>query len=331
MQELAPLPIAQFALAEFDPNSSFRPGDHLDPLLLQHRCFEIKTCQRTLFLYGLNSNDLNTNHDLKLLELKKAFTSFSRRHFEGVEAYEYLLRFACGLESEIKGETDVFGQVKTAYKALLEQSLELSQSMRTIFLKLFEDTKEIRAQHLQGIGGNTYGALARRLMNPTDQDRILVIGAGEISKSVAPYFADFSLKIWNRSEDRLQLLGVELAKKGHSPALFTCENELIAAIGDATLIVIATPFGSSIDACVSENRSDDSRVLHLGAQEHEVRTLPFPSLSLSDLFAIEQEQSQFRQKQVNQAIFACHERSLLRSLSQSIHVAHGWEDLAVFF
>ena len=323
-RDLEPLHIAQFAIAEFDPNSTFQPSDHLSGITvggysLKDRCFEIKTCQRTLFLYGVTP------------ELKTIFTSLARRHFEGTDAYEYLLRFACGLESEIKGETDVFGQVKTAYKNLLEQSFELSQSMRSIFLKLFEDTKEIRAQHLQGIGGNTYGALARRLMNPTTQDRVLVIGAGEISKSVAPYFADFSLKIWNRSAERLQLLGVELAKKGHTPALFTCEKELAASISEATLIIIATPFGSTIDAYVNEHRSEGSRFLHLGAQEHEINTLPFHTLSLSDLFAIEQEQSQFRQKQVNQAIFACHERSLLRNLSQSIHIAHGWEDLAVFF
>jgi len=194
-RHIEPLHIAQFAIAEFGPNSAFQPGEHLGGF------FEIKTCQRTLFLYGVTP------------ELKTIFTALSRRHFEGTEAYEYLLRFACGLESEIKGETDVFGQVKTAYKNLLEQSFELSQAMRSIFQKLFEDTKEIRAQHLQGIGGNTYGALARRLMSPTEKDRVLVIGAGEISKSVAPYFADFSLKIWNRSPERLQLLGVELAKK----------------------------------------------------------------------------------------------------------------------
>ncbi len=303
------LEIAKFAIAEFDPKSTFQtPSD----------CFEIRTCQRTLFLY-CNTLEFHTIFDL------------AKRRYEGTEAYEFFLRFACGLESEIKGETDVFGQVKTAFKTLTMKNPKLADSMKGIFLKIFEDTKEIRAQFLQGIGGNTYGALARRLMNPSEQDQVLVIGAGDISKSVAPYFADFSLTIWNRSSDRLQELGSELAKKGHNPSLSSCEKVLADAVAKASLIVIATPFQSSIEAVVAENLSSNARVLHLGAQEKETQTLTFPCFSLTDLFEMEKEQDELRQKQVRRSIQACHERALLRNLSRSIHVAHGWEDLAVFF
>lgn len=302
------LDIAKFAIAEFDPHFQFEA-----PV----GSFEIKTCQRTLFLYGITP------------ELKSKF-SIARRHYEGSAAYEYLLRFSCGLESQIKGETDVFGQVKTAFKNLNSQNPGLAESMRAIFLKSFEDTKEIRANFLQGIGGNTYGALARRLMNPTEQDQVLVIGAGDISKSVAPYFADFSLTIWNRSSNRLNELGSELAKKGHTPSLSTCEKALAEAVTRATMILIATPFKSSVESIIASNIQPQTRVLHLGAQENETKTLPFTSLSLTDLFEMEKEQGELREKQVRQAIQACHERALLRNLSRSI-VAHGWEDLAVFF
>ena len=309
MWENEQLDISKFAIAEFAPGEG----------VVRERCFEIKTCQRTLILYRATS------------ELKKFFTSIARRHFDGIEAYEYLLRFACGLESEIKGETDVFGQVKTAFKNLSSQNSDLAHSMKNISLRLFEDTKEIRSDHLQGIGGNTYGTLARRLLNPSAQDQVLIIGAGDMSKSISPYFAEFSLKIWNRGSDRLQTLGDELAKKGHNPTLSSSEKELTDSIAEASLIIIATPFGSSIDSHVEQHRAPSAKILHLGAQEHQVNTLTFDSLSLTDLFAMEKIQSDLRQKQVNQAIHACHERSLLRGLSRSIHVAHGWEDLAVFF
>jgi len=316
MWQLEQLDIAKFAIAEFDPkinlDSSFQPPVN---------AFEIRTCQRTLFLYGSTP------------ELKSIF-SLARRNYEGSDAYGFLLRFACGLESEIKGETDVFGQVKTAFKNLSTLNSKLADSLKGIFLKAFEDTKEIRANYLQGIGGNTYGALARRLMNPTAVDQVLVIGAGDISKSVAPYFADFSLTIWNRSQNRLNELGSDLAKKGHNPALSTCEKVLAKAVSEASLIVIATPFNSatveSIEKTVAENISKNTRVLHLGAQAKETNTLPFTSLSLTDLFEMEREQGELREKQVRQAFQACHERALLRNLSRSIH-SHGWEDLAVFF
>ena len=307
------LSISKVAIAEFESKAAFKAPS---------QCFEIKTCQRTLFLYKSSS------------ELKAIF-SFARRNFEGAAAYDYLLRFASGLESQVKGETDVFGQVKTAFKTLTEQDPKLAHSMQGIFLKIFEDTKEIRAQYLQGIGGNTYGALSRRLMNPTEQDQVLVIGAGDISKSVAPYFADFSLTLWNRSQPRLNELGTDLIKKGHKLTLSTCEVELAKAVSEASIIIIATPFKSaneqSVEKIVADNISAGTRALHLGAQEKETKTLPFESLSLTNLFEMENEQSDIRQKQVRQAIHACHERALLRNLSRSIHIAHGWEDLAVFF
>lgn len=308
MWQLPSLEIASFAIAEFDPHFHFEaPAD----------TFEIKTCQRTLFLYK-NSPELTSKFSL------------AKRHYFGSEAYDFLLRFSCGLESEIKGETDVFGQVKTAFKNLTTQQPILADSLKAIFLKIFEDTKEIRANFLQGIGGNTYGALARRLMNPTSADNILVIGAGDISKSVAPYFADFPLTIWNRSSERLNDLGNELSKKGHTPHLSTCEKELAESVRNSSLIVIATPFQSSAETIIAQNISSSTRVLHLGAQAKETKTLPFHSFSLTDLFEMEREQGQLRDKQVRQAIQACHERALLRNLSRSI-VAHGWEDLAVFF
>ena len=280
-------------------------------------CFQISTCQRTLFLTALTP------------QIKKTFSE-ARRLFIGAEAYEFLLRFSSGLESEIKGETDVFGQVKTAYRNLSLDNPALADFLQHVFQKLFEDTKEIRAHYLQGIGGNTYGALARRLMNPTANDQVLVIGAGDISKSVSPYFADSHLTIWNRSNGRLLELHHEFSKKGLS-AEFSAEQGLLPqAIENATLVIIATPFGSAVESTVAQHISKSTRVLHLGAQSNETAQLPFASLCLTDLFEMEKEQSQLREKQVKQAMQACHERALLRGLARSIHIAHGWEDLAVF-
>src|SRR5262245_63928758 len=37
--------------------------------------------------------------------------------YRGAAAYEFLLRIASGLESEIAGETEVFGQLKEAWRA----------------------------------------------------------------------------------------------------------------------------------------------------------------------------------------------------------------------
>ncbi len=311
MWQCEELEMTKFVIAEFDPNSTF---------VATPDCFQISTCQRTLFLTSLHP------------QIKKTFST-ARRLFIGPDAYEFLLRFSSGLESEIKGETDVFGQVKTAFKNLSSQNSRLAELLQPIFLKLFEDTKEIRAQFLQGIGGNTYGALARRLLNPSPSDRVLVIGAGDISKSVSPYFSDFQLTIWNRSNNRLLELHQDFAKKGIQASLLSDENSLSTEIQNASLIIIATPFGSiekTLESALIQNTSSNKRILHLGAQSKETTKLGFSCLSLTDLFEMEREQGELREKQVRQAMQACHERALLRSLARSIHIAHGWEDLAVF-
>jgi len=302
-------------LYEFEANSPL-PEERLSLPML-----EVKTCQRSF-----------------LLSWEELPLSSSRRSFKGVEAYEFLLRFATGLESEIKGETDVFGQLKTAIKTFSESYSDPEH--QAWFSKLFEDTKEIRAQFLQGIGGNTYGALSRRILSPTPHSKVLILGAGQLSKSVAPYFADSHLTLFNRTPDRLTDLRVDLEKKGYQTITYTSnEDDLPELLNQADLILIATPVNSPLDQKVLETLNlkpshERATVLHLGAQAkdlHHFSAQGLSILSLSDLFEIEREQNIFREKQITQAMDACRKRALLRSLARSISIPHGWEDLALFY
>jgi hypothetical protein len=315
--------IRNLYVAEFAPGSSVTT--------LESESLEIRTCQRTLFVGFSDDRSLPT-------DLQQADPV---RFFWGVHAYELLLRFTCGLESQIKGETDVFGQTKTALKNYLSHSVSRSDfdsQLDSVFQRIFEDTKEIRAQFLHGIGGNTYGTLSRRILNPQPTDQALMIGAGQITKSVAPYFSEFHLKIWNRSPDRLldfQALPIET---------LTGLPALKKAFTTATMIILATPPGSEVDDLVVKHfcmptKNLPTKILHLGGQNNELSSLahqlstapsPISFFTLTDLFALEKEQFKFREKQVRQAELACHNRAKLRRLARSIHLAHGWEDLAIF-
>jgi glutamyl-tRNA reductase len=292
----------------------YRAHASLEP---QTPVFEIRTCQRTLKISA------------RPLEIEGS----PRRRFSGAEAYEFLLRFASGLESEIKGETDVFGQVKTAFRDFSTAHPERAGELHSVFQTLFEDTKEIRAQYLQGIGGNTYGALARRVLDPQPSNRVLLLGAGQIAKSVAPYFADAGLTVFNRSPERLMELQVSLHQKGYSGVtILASDADLPSEISSANIILLATPVGSPLDSLVLSHRNSRTRVLHLGGRSEDLN-LPEnePNLfTLSDLFALEKEQSSLREKKIAQAMEACRQRALLRSLARSIHIHHGWEDLAYF-
>jgi hypothetical protein len=302
---------------EYRANSDLPEGSPGKTSMRARPFLEIRTCQRTL---KISTSPLESD-------------PACRRAFSGVEAYDFLLRFASGLESEIKGETDVFGQVKTAFKELSSSDPEAAQSLSPLFQTLLEDTKEIRAQYLQGIGGNTYGALARRVLSPGPSSRVLIIGAGQIAKSVAPYFADSKLAIYNRTPERLSDLAADLAKKGYRELRFLGpEADLGHEIRHADLILLATPPGSEVEADLLRLASSTARILHLGGKAEDLR-LPLQEnlLTLTDLFALERDQSTLRERRIEKAFEACRRRALLRSLSRSIHIHHGWEDLALFY
>jgi glutamyl-tRNA reductase len=302
---------------EFGPNSK----DYLHAGA--EDIFEIFTCQRTVVVSKIalmNGNAL--------------------RSFEGAQAYEYLLRFACGLESEIKGETDVFGQLKQAFKEFTDTDPASAVHFKSLLARIFEDTKEVRANYLHGIGGTSYGALARRLLNPTPKDNVLLLGAGQISKSIAPYFTDSKLTVYNRSVGRLLELTTELKAKGYSRIDYIQDDvRLEDAFRAATLVLVCTPPGSALDAQVIEGsrKNPQIKIFHFGAQSPDLA--PFRDaahlegrvFSLTELFEMEKAQCSFRDRQVAQALEACRHRAILRSMSRSIHIAHGWEDLPAFY
>ena len=47
--------------------------------------------------------------------------------FEGADAYAFLLRFAAGLESKLVAETEIFGQIKQAWREFSERGSALAR------------------------------------------------------------------------------------------------------------------------------------------------------------------------------------------------------------
>src|SRR5690349_14295498 len=93
--------------------------------------FHIDTCQRTIWV---------TQQD-KI----EHFPQTGAEIFQGQQAYQFLLRVACGLESRVIGETDIFGQLKEAWKKYSKSRNRLSTQLLPWIQRIFEDTKEIRS------------------------------------------------------------------------------------------------------------------------------------------------------------------------------------------
>lgn len=251
--------------------------------------------------------------------------------FEGVDAYRFLLRVATGLESQIVGETDIFGQLKEAWRKCAD-----GFDTGILMQKLFEDTKDIRSRYLQNLGGASYGSLVRMMLRQSPGPT-LVVGAGQLAQSVAPFLLDQEIWLLNRSSEKLQDLYASLILQGQGdqkPRIrIISKDEEAMAWQEAAAVVVCIPFDTVCDAeRVSLRDGHAGPVIHLGGHREEAgvwKALP-NFQALDDLFALKKAQGDVRMTQVQQAARACDEKAKLRALGASITIPHGWEDLAVF-
>jgi len=263
-------------------------------------------------------------------------------HFEGASAYAFLLRFCCGLESKLIAETEIFGQIKQAWREFSERGSPLARQLTPWVQNLFTDAKEIRAHYLGNLGSVSYGSQVRRLLGvdaETPSGPTLLIGAGQIAQAVAPWLTGSELWIWNRTGARARELGVELSKRcPDRPVRVIAEDSAseLAAWRAASQVVVCIPPDSTADlarvAAWRERTGDRGRIIHLGAgAEGASPWTELPELvSLGALFDMLQAHSEVRRRQLERARGACLEKALLRGLSAHSSHPHSWEDLAAF-
>jgi hypothetical protein len=290
--------------------------------------FYLDTCQRTLWVSMKE-------------EFERAFETIDFSGYEvltGVAAYSFLLRVATGLESQVLGETDVFGQLKEAWRKV---STELDADVDFYIQKIFEDTKEIRSRYLQHLGGVSYGTLVRKfLQTKKNADPTLLVGAGQLAQSVGPFLLEQEIWIINRSIDKAHALAEELMRE-YSARVRVLETQEEQKHGweVASQAVICVPVDEALDPARLEiwregNKAAgrDRTILHLGAQKNQ--SGPWQSLEgasyLDDIFELQKAQGEVRSLQIGLALRACDERAKLRALGNSVSIHHGWEDLAVF-
>lgn len=315
----------------------------LDLSSWQHRGgFYLETCQRWVWVF----------HSRLLQSINQMNLPLAVDLFQGKDAYEFLIRFACGLESEIIGETDVFGQLKESWrqshfkaeKSQEQNVLELTSWMN----RVFEDTKEIRTRYIQNAGGSSYGTLVRKFIRDLSRDqqtqgekqKVLVVGAGQIAQSIVPFLTEFDVSILNRDTVRLCVMLQDLEQKSPSLAGFITPLyqvfEQALAWEQAHHILFCVPPQSELNSewlkCIRERRDPVISVLHLGGRKAELpEWSDLPSLfALDDLFSLQKSLGSIRSMILAQASHACEERAQLRALGQSISIPHGWEDLACF-
>ncbi|NND54278.1 MAG: hypothetical protein HKN56_04825 [Gammaproteobacteria bacterium] len=253
---------------------------------LAKRGFYAATCMREVAVLPATA----TLHDLP--------RDTSTAILVGADAYAFLLQTTTGLNSSVPGETNVQGQLRKAWRSYSETAdMHQAAALSPVMQSLFDDAALVRQRYLEGIGGNSYGSLVRKLLRPGADDRILIVGAGDLAASVLPFFSNNATGVWNR----------HLPEPDFAPATQRFADRA-AAIRWATQVVMTTPPETDHD-CVWAGLclATGIPVAHLGrrrAARGDWAHLP-EFFDLDDIFDLRRSQSSLRSLQLVRARAAC--------------------------
>ena len=114
-----------------------------------------------------------------------------RLDLRGRDAVQHLLEVAAGLDSQMIGETEIFGQVKEAYAAA-QTRRSTGPVLNRVFQKGFQAAKHVRTNTAITEGqvsvANVAVDLALTIFGGLKEARILLLGAGEIGEKTAKAF-----------------------------------------------------------------------------------------------------------------------------------------------
>jgi glutamyl-tRNA reductase len=274
----------------------------------------LNTCNRVEF-YGVAGSPAAIDHlqaeFCALLECSPAdFARAARRTF-GLEALRHLLVVAAGLDSQMLGETEIFGQVKDAYAAALHRGTA-GPVLNRAFQKTFQAAKFVRTHTAITEGQVSVASvavdLALKIFGGLRTVRVLLLGAGEIGEKTARAFQSRgagALTVASRRLERAMELAQTLAAAAlpfeHAPGRLADFDIVLCATSAPGVIV-------THDAVAAAMRRRPARPLFLidlalpRDVEPTVTKLPNVFLyNLDDLARIAEENRAARESEVARA------------------------------
>lgn len=159
-----------------------------------HEFAVLNTCNRVEF-YGVASQPGTAARVSAAFCARQKFATADfdkiRLDLRGRDAVQHLVEVAAGLDSQMVGETEIFGQVKDAY-ATAQARRSTGPVLNRLFQKGFQAAKHVRTHTAITEGqvsvANVAVDLAQTIFGDLAKLRILLVGAGEIGEKTAKAF-----------------------------------------------------------------------------------------------------------------------------------------------
>ena len=231
--------------------------------------FGISTCNRTE-LYFVGKKDISKNvlnETLKALQVNNISDDsfyFLSRH----DALVHMSKVASGIDSQVLGEQEIFGQFKTAYKKAKDIGI-VGRELIYLSEKVIEISKKARTQTKIGLNSLSVSGLALKLVNnifenPQDQN-VLVVGAGSLAQNVIK-------RLYEKGIDKIKSINrsIKKIKLNDSYEIFSGSLESLHSELEHTDIVIASS-------------TTELPIIGKGAVENALRTRKNKPMLLIDL------------------------------------------------
>jgi len=298
---------SQFAIN----NDQYENILRLAPLFNVDSLFILSTCNRTeIYGFAESANDL--------IDLLCTQTTGKRELFNNLayiknaeQAVTHLFNVGAGLDSQILGDYEIIGQLKTAFKFAKEHN-SINCFMERLFNNVLQSSKVIKNE--TELSGGTVSVSFAAIQYIKDNitsvkgKKILVIGTGKIGrntcKNLVDYLGSRDITIVNRSIEKAIALAAELNLK-YAPL-----NELDALVNEADIILVATNANQPVILKSQLEYSGPKLLIDLSIPNNvEASAASLPGIKLvnvDELSAIKDQTLQNRETELPKAIDIIH-------------------------
>jgi glutamyl-tRNA reductase len=235
------LALTDVAAAELAAELSLLPG--LQEFVILNTCNRVE-------IYGVARNAVPR---LRVTAAFCARQGFALQEFEclrleltGPAVVTHLLEVASGLDSQMLGENEIFGQVKRAYETALARG-SAGRVLNRIFQKTFQAAKHVRAH--TGITAGLVSVasvaveLAANIFGDLGRARVLLLGAGEIGLKSGRAFRSRTPAILAVASRRLERAREVAAELDASALDF---ERAVAGLADFDVVVCSTSAAAAV-------------------------------------------------------------------------------------